>query len=67
MNELKDGLNTKIGEKGSILSGGQIQRIALARILYRNPDVLILDEFTNSLDYETESFILEKLNYLKLN
>ena len=62
MNNLKDGLNTKIGEKGSILSSGQIQRIALARILYRDPKVLIMDEFTNSLDPKNEDFILEKLN-----
>ena len=65
LNDLKDGLNTKIGEKGSILSGGQIQRIALARILYRDPKILIMDEFTNSLDPENEDFILEKLKELQ--
>ena len=65
LDELKDGLNTKIGEKGSILSGGQIQRIALARLIYRDPQLLILDEFTNSLDPVNEDFILEKLNQLK--
>ena len=65
LDELKDGLNTKIGEKGSTLSGGQIQRIALARLIYRDPQLLILDEFTNSLDPVNEDFILEKLNQLK--
>ena len=66
LNELKNGLNTKIGEKGSILSSGQIQRVALARILYRDPEVLILDEFTNSLDPKNEDFILEKLKQLQI-
>ncbi len=65
LKDLKYGVNTKIGEKGSILSGGQIQRVALARLLYRDPKVLILDEFTNSLDPENEDFILEKLKQLK--
>ena len=65
LGELKYGLNTKIGEKGSILSSGQIQRVALARLLYRDPEVLILDEFTNSLDPNNEDFILQKLEQLK--
>ncbi len=65
LDELKHGLNTKIGEKGSILSSGQIQRVGLARLLYRDPEVLILDEFTNSLDPSNEDFILEKLKQLQ--
>ena len=65
INQLKDGLNTVVGERGSSLSGGQIQRIALARVLYQDPDVLILDEFTNSLDPENEDFILTQLQLLK--
>ena len=59
INQLEEGLNTTVGEKGSSLSGGQIQRIALARVLYQDPDVLILDEFTNSLDPENEDFIFK--------
>ena len=65
LDDLKNGLNTEIGEKGSILSSGQIQRVALARLLYRDPEVLILDEFTNSLDPNNEDFILEKLKQLQ--
>ena len=65
LGELKHGLNTKIGERGSVLSSGQIQRVALARLLYRDPKVLVLDEFTNSLDPSNENFILEKLKLLQ--
>ena len=65
LDELKNGLETKVGEKGSVLSGGQIQRIGLARLLYRDPEVFILDEFTNSLDPKNEDFILEKLRQLQ--
>ena len=55
-----DKYETEIGEKGSNLSGGQIQRIALARGIYSNPKIYILDEFTNALDKETEKILLEK-------
>lgn len=53
--------NISIGERGAKLSGGQIQRIGIARALFRNPDILILDESTNALDEENESKILEFL------
>ena len=52
-------------EKGSKISGGQIQRIKYARELYRNPSVLILDEATTGLDYENEKQIFESINKLK--
>ncbi len=65
INKLDSGLNTNVGEGGAFLSGGQIQRIILARLLYNDPEILILDEFTNSLDPESENHILEKLELLK--
>ena len=61
INELPYGINTMVGDKGNFLSSGQIQRIALARILYKDPEVLILDEFTSALDQDTEKSILENI------
>ena len=54
INELPDGLNTKVGNDGIKLSGGERQRIALARTIYRNPDIFFMDEFTSALDSITE-------------
>ena len=65
IDNLDSGINTNVGEEGAFLSGGQIQRIVLARLLYNDPEILILDEFTNSLDPESENYILEKLELLK--
>ena len=58
---LNDGLETIIGEKGLDLSGGQIQRLALARALFKSPKILILDESTNALDQKTENKIIKNL------
>jgi ABC-type multidrug transport system fused ATPase/permease subunit len=52
---------SSIGERGSKLSGGQLQRIGIARAIYRDPDILILDESTNALDDENEEAIIKFL------
>ena len=62
---LPHGINTYVGEKGNFLSGGQIKRIALSRLLYRDPEILILDEFTNSLDFEIEDHVLNNIKELQ--
>lgn len=61
----KLGLETPVGEIGNKLSSGQIQRIGLARALYKKPQILILDEATSALDKETENKILEDITKLK--
>ena len=58
---LKDGLQTMVGDQGFRLSGGERQRIGLARALYKNSDLLILDEATNALDRETENKIIKSI------
>lgn len=60
------GLETLVGDMGSTLSGGQAQRVLIARALYRNPKILFLDEGTAHLDPETERRIAENLRNLKI-
>lgn len=62
METLSDGYNTSLGERGVQLSGGQRQRVGIARALYKQSSVLVLDEATSSLDYETEEKIMQEIN-----
>ena len=66
-NELNKGYKTNVGQRGVKLSGGQIQRIGIARALYNTPQILILDEATSALDNTTESFIMDSLKKMTRN
>ena len=65
--QLPNGINTKVGDKGVQISGGQKQRIGLARALYYNPEILILDEATSSLDNKTEKEVMKAIELLSDN
>ena len=63
--KLPKGIDTFVGEFGKNLSGGEKQRIGIARALYKNPKLIFLDESTNSLDEKTESQIFDLVEKLK--
>jgi len=65
VNSLPKKINNNIGERGAKISGGQIQRIAIARALYSEKPILIFDEFTNALDVNNEILILKIIKKLK--
>lgn len=65
VDSLPNGLDTSVGERGIRISGGQRQRIAIARALYRRPDVLIFDEGTSALDNTTEAALMEAIETLR--
>lgn len=62
--ELPDGLDSQIGERGVRISGGQRQRLGIARALYHDPELLIFDEATSALDNDTETAIMEAIDTL---
>tara|TARA_A100001011_G_scaffold16199_2_gene16827 strand:- start:23461 stop:25134 length:1674 start_codon:yes stop_codon:yes gene_type:complete len=67
INSLPKKIDTYVGERGSRLSGGQLQRIGIARALYNDSEILILDEATSALDDKTELDLMEEINKLDKN
>lgn len=67
LNKLPEGVESQIGEKGIRLSGGERQRVGMARAIYKNPEILFMDEATSHLDAESESKIQDSLHELFQN
>ncbi len=62
--ELPEGYDTTVGERGTSLSGGQCQRIAIARALLSDPKIIIFDEATSALDYQSENIIMDNIKHI---
>lgn len=67
LNSSENGLDMMLGERGVRLSGGQIQRVGIARALYANPEIIVLDEASSALDSATEKEIIDSINLLAGN
>ena len=65
INSLPEKYETRLGENGELLSGGQIQRVGLARALYKNSSIIVIDEGTSALDIETEKRVMKSIFSLK--
>ena len=65
ISKLPEGLNTIVGDRGTRLSGGQVQRIGIARAIMSNAQVLVFDEATSALDIETERSLINDIYKLK--
>ncbi len=64
IDNLPQGLDTRIGEHGASLSGGERQRLAIARAVYRNPEIILFDEATSSLDTLAEKYVKQVIKQL---
>ena len=64
IDNLPQGLDTRIGEHGASLSGGEHQRLAIARAVYRNPEIILFDEATSSLDTLAEKYVKQVIKQL---